>query len=68
MTSATDRFGMALSFTELGLKVTFGDLLYLLKAALSHPQQPSLQTVTKSWRRQWSCFPSSTLSHGRETA
>ncbi len=47
MTSAADRYGMALSFTELGLKVTYGDLLYLLKVPVPINSLKALQTVVK---------------------
>lgn len=47
MTSAADRYGMALSFTELGLKVTFGDMLYLLKLPFPINSLKTLQTVVK---------------------
>jgi hypothetical protein len=47
MTSATDRFGMALALSELGLKVIFGDLLYLLKVPFPIHSISSLQTITR---------------------
>jgi hypothetical protein len=47
MTSAADRYGMALSFTELGLKVTYGDLLYLLKVPVPINSLKSLQVIVK---------------------
>lgn len=47
MTSAADRYGMALSFWNLGLKVTFGDLLYLLKVPVPINSMKSLQLAVK---------------------
>lgn len=47
MTSAADRFGMAHSFTGLGLSVTFGDLLYLLKVPVPINSLKTLQNVVR---------------------
>ncbi len=47
MTSAADRYGMALSLTELGLDITFGDLLYLLKVPFPINSLKALQLVVK---------------------
>ena len=47
MTSAADRYGMAISLTELGFQVTFGDLLYLLKLPFPINSLKTLQTVVK---------------------
>ncbi len=45
MTSGADRYGMALSFDELGYKVTYGDLMFALGVPIPMNSLPMLKGV-----------------------